>query len=216
VAQLILGAAGAVIGSFVPGVGTALGWSIGSAVGGLVAGGGQKTQRQHVEGAKLEDLRVTGTEYSQCIPYVVGSPRIAGQLWRASEKRQIANTSTTVSGGGGKGGGGTPEVITTTTIYTYDVDLLLGLTDNQVESLLRVWENGKLIWTVAQPNSNRWSSIALYVGNTTQLPDPTYEAAVGTANAVAYRGRAYVFIQSLHLGQSGQIPNLTFELGATV
>ena len=45
-----------------------------------------------------------------------------------------------------------------------------------------------------------------------ELPDPDYEAAVGTANALAYRGRATIFIKSLQLDSSGQLPNLNFEM----
>jgi hypothetical protein len=54
--------------------------------------------------------------------------------------------------------------------------------------------------------------MTVYTGAADQLPDPTYEAAVGTANAPAYRGRGSVFIEGLQLGNSGQIPNLTFEV----
>jgi len=54
-----------------------------------------------------------------------------------------------------------------------------------------------------------------YTGAASQLPDPDYEAAVGAANAPAYRGRGSVFIKSLQLGGGGQIPNLTFEVVAS-
>lgn len=48
-----------------------------------------------------------------------------------------------------------------------------------------------------------------YSGDAAQLPDPTYEAAV--TSAPAYRGRITVMLEGLQLGNSGVIPNLTFE-----
>ncbi len=219
--QLVVAAAGAIVGSTfgMPG----LGWVVGSAIGGALFNQTPSLPDQHVEGARLADLKVTGTDYGQCIPWVQGSPRISPQIWWASDKRQIANTTySTTSGGGGKGGDDPPQQTTSSTTYTYDVDLLLGLTDNEIDGISRIWENGKLIYNVradadaetiaASLASPRWSRITVYTGAADQLPDPTYEAAVGADNAVAYRGRSYVFIESLHLGQGGQIPNLTFEM----
>jgi hypothetical protein len=64
----------------------------------------------------------------------------------------------------------------------------------------------------ASDESAWWRRITYYTGGTTQLPDATYEAAVGAGNAPAYRGRGTVFIEGLNLGTSGQLPVLTFEV----
>lgn len=207
--SLIGGVVGAAVGFFAGGpTGAQIGWAIGSYVGATFA----PTER--VEGQRLTDLRVMGTDYGQAIPYVQGHPRIAGQIWWASDRRPIA----TVTESGGKGGGGGVETVS----YTYDVDLLIGLTDNELAAVTRIWDNGKLIWTDsadsdsashdASAATDRWDRLTIYLGTATQLPDPTYEAAVGTTNALAYRHRSYVFIQAMHLGPSGFIPNLTFEV----
>lgn len=218
-AQLVIAAAGAAIGSaLVPGVialgvtGAPAGWIVGSLIGSSFA------PAQKVQGPRLSDLSVGSSAYGTPIPFVQGSPRLAGQIVYASSKREIATTTRQ----GGKGGGAKQKVTT----YSYEVDLLILLTDNLMSNVTRIWSNGKLIWnksatadagTIAASDATpAWARIAFYSGAASQLPDPTYEAAVGTANAPAYRGRGTVFIQSLQLGNSGQIPNLTFELSDAV
>lgn len=204
-AQLVISAAGAAIGGFLGGpVGAQVGWTIGSLVG------SQFGPKQKSQGPRLEDLRVTGAEYGQTIPWVAGHPRVAGQVWWASDRREISTTTSV-----GKGGGGA-EV----TSYTYEVDILFGLCNRQIEGIRRVWMNGKLVWTAHEDattssmqasNENApWSNMTVYGGNADQLPDPIYEAAVG--NAPAYRGRGTVFMEALQLGNSGVIPNFTFEV----
>lgn len=214
-AQLVIAAAGAAIGGMIaPGVvafgmtGASIGWMAGSMIG---AGFGP-TQKS--EGPRLNDLSVSTSSYGTPIPYVAGHPRVAGQIVWASPKREIATTESA----GGKGGGGSEY-----TTYTYEVDLLILLTDNPISDVTRVWMNGELVWTtlaadfdsiLASATTTKWQRFTVYPGTSSQLPDPTYEAAVGTANAPAYRGRGSVFIQGLQLGGSGQIPNLTFEVAS--
>jgi hypothetical protein len=206
-ARLVLASAGAAVGGFFGGtVGAQVGWALGSMVGGTFE------PNQKSAGPRLNDLSVSGSSYGTAIPYVVGSPRVAGQIVWASAKREIATTQTQ-----GKGGGGGQEY----TSYTYEVDLLILLTDNIIQGITRVWSNGELIYStnstaittlLASNSTSRWARLTPYTGAATQLPDPTYEAAVGTVNAPAYRGRGSVFIQGLQLGSSGQLPNLTFEV----
>ena len=205
--QLVLGVVGGAIGGYFGGPqGAAAGFALGSALGGAVA-----PRPPAAAGPRLDDLRITGTEYGLGIPWVSGSPRIAGQIWWASDRREISHSQSA-----GKGGG------QTATSFTYEVDLLIGLTDGAIAGVTRIWNNGKLIWTnlevatdqsrIDSQGTEVWSSLTIYTGSASQMPDPTYEAAVGLANAPAYRGRSYVVIQKLNLGSSGQIPNLTFEV----
>lgn len=174
---------------------------------------GYASAKQRPDGPRIGDAQVTTANYGEPLPYVIATARVAGAVEWQSAKR----TTTTESGGKGGGRG------SSTTTYAQDV--LYGLTSNPKNSLLRIWENGKLIWSLlgdqetiaASQNTPRWSRITFYGGAETQLPDPTFEAAVGVANAPAYRGRATVFIENLELGGGGQVPNLTFELSdATV
>lgn len=212
--ELVVAAAGAALGGAIaPGVvafgltGSAIGWQAGLALGGALFAPTQK-----IQGPRLGDLSVSGSSYGQVIPYVEGHPRIGGQIIWASSKREIATTTRH-----GKGGGGSKV-----TTYTYEVDLLIELTDCQLDGILRIFSNGELVFSQsatatiatlqASVYTSLWNRLTFYGGGPTQLPDPDYEAAVGTDNAPAYRGRGTVFIKSLQLGQSGQLPNLTFEV----
>lgn len=208
--QLAVSVAGAVIGSFIPGVGTAIGWTAGSMLGSALF----PPDAQKVQGPRLNDLKITGVEYGQAIPYIQGHPRLPGQIWWASDKREISTTTTS----GGKGG----EPETESTTFTYEFDALYGLTDNEIGGVSRIWWNGKLVWTnlasataasrAASAATGLWQRMTVYTGAADQLPDPTYETAVGTANAVAYRNRGSIFFEGLQLGQGGQLPQLTFEV----
>lgn len=200
------GVIGAVAGYVVGGPsGAQWGFAIGSTVGAIAQ------PKEQISGPRLEDLKLTGSAYGSPIPWVQGYPRISGGVWWASAKREIATTEEQ-----GKGGGA--EVTT----YTYEVDVLIGLTDNEIAGIRRVWSNGKLVYSaaddadtstlLASQQSAPWRHLTVLTGAADQLPHPVYEADVGTANACAYRGRGAVMIEGLQLGGSGIMPNLTFEV----
>lgn len=204
-AQLVISAAGAAVGFYVGGpVGAQVGWTAGAMLG-------SRLVRPKTDGTRLSDLKVSGSAYGVPIPYVEGHPRVPMQIIWASDKYAVT------SGGGGKGG---PSPAIENAIYK--VDLLGLLTANEIAGVRRIWSNGELVWTAADDASgdslaasavtDRWDSITVYGGGASQLPDPTYEAAVGSGNAPAYRGRGTVAIAGLNLGSSGVLPNLTFEV----
>jgi len=200
-AQLVVAAAGAAVGFMVGGpMGAKIGWVAGTMIGSAFA----PTQKS--QGPRLDDLKVSTSSYGTPIPYVAGHPRVSGQIVWASTKREIATTQEQ-----GKGGGGSEY-----TSYTYEVDLLILLSDNEISGVARVWSNGDLVYDGTTVKDSLWSRMTAYTGAASQFPDPDYEAVVGTANAPAYRGRGSVFIKSLQLGGSGQIPNLTFEIGSAM
>lgn len=212
-AQLVVSAAGAAVGFMVGGpAGAQWGWMAGSLIGAVAF-----TPTQKNEGPRLDDLKVTGLAYGQPIPFIQGTVRAAGQLAWASDRREIATTTRA----DGKGG---PKVKNTT--YTYEIDALYVLSSNELAGLIRVWDNGKLVYSIddstsdgsliASSETDLWRRITFYGGDEAQLPDPTYEAVVGAGNAPAYRGMGTVFIEGLQLGNSGQLPNLTFEVGTNL
>ncbi len=210
---MLLPLAGAAVGGLIaPGAigflgltGASAGWLAGSFISSMLA------PTQKVQGPRLSDLQVISSQYGSPIPYVFGHPRISGQVVWGSVKREIATTTRA----GGKGG---PKVEATN--FTYEVDLLIMFSANVLAGVRRIWSNGKLVWT-ASANSDFQSiaassdfatAVRFHSGADDQLPDPTYEAAVGVGNAPAYRGRSTLMLQGLQLGQSGQIPNLTIEV----
>jgi hypothetical protein len=170
---------------------------------------------QKVAGPRLNDLKAPQASYGSPLAYLEGTPRVAGCVIYASAKREIATTETQ-----GKGG---PGVESTT--FTYEEDLLIELAINRCAGLRRVFSNGSLVWNAdadaddetleASTGTALWRDLRFYDGAPDQLPDPTYEAAVGVGNAPAYRGRTTLMIEGLNLGSAGQLPILTFEVVGT-
>ncbi|WP_043387017.1 phage tail protein [Comamonas aquatica] len=200
-AQLVVSAVGAAVGFAIGGpAGAQIGWVAGSMVGAYAF-----AENQTHEGPRLKDLKITGTDYGDVVPWVQGSPRIAGQIIWASNRRETRHEEEV----GGKGGGGGATQVT----YTYDCDLLILLAENEIAGVSRVWSNNELIFSNGRAKNGAWRSMRVYNGTEDQLPDPTYEAAVGVGNAPAYRGHGYVVIEGLQLGGGGNLPNLTFEMG---
>lgn len=205
--QLATSVAGAAIGFAIGGpAGAQIGWAAGSIAGSILF---QETIR-NVQ-PRLQDLKVTTGEYGRPIPYVEGAMRVPGWVAWASERRAIDTTTTVDSKGG-------PKVENTTT--TYEVDMLIILTSHRIAGVRRIWMDGELVWSRAAESDFSTVSasatfarrVTVYTGDEDQLPDPTYEAAVGVGNAPAYRERGSIFIEGLDLGSSGQIRNMTFEV----
>ena len=197
-------------------VGVVVGYVTGSPQLGFLAASlvyGATAPNAKQEGPRLTDLKAPQAAYGTVIPYIEGSPRTAGIYVWYSDKREVANESTS----GGKGGPGVD-----TTLFTYEMDALIMFSINQLAGIRRAYANGKLFWSMADDadsatldaseTTTYWKEFRFYPGGSTQLPDPDYETAVGIGNAPAYRERATLFIKSLNLGQSGQLPVLTFEV----
>jgi hypothetical protein len=168
-----------------------------------------------IVGPKLTDLKAPAASLGAPILYLEGAMRVAGVYAWTSEKRAVENTSSE----GGKGGPGVDN-----TFFTYEMDLLIAISTNRCQALLRVWSNGRLVWSnrtdadaetvAASATTNAWRDIRFYDGNEDQMPDPVYEAAVGVGNAPAYLDRTMIFIEGANLGQSGQLPVFTFEVAS--
>jgi hypothetical protein len=201
-AQLVVAAAGAAVGFMVGGpAGAKVGWVAGTVLGGVLFA----PDAPNVSSPRLGDLSVSGTSYGNTIPYAQGSNRVGGVIIWASQKREIATT--TSQGGKGGGGGGS------STQYTYEVDLMYELTDNEIEGVAKIWLDGKLVWVAgAAVPVDLWAEMTVYKGLADQLPDPTYEASLSGSPAPAYRGRGTVVFRALQLGGGGVIPNMSFEI----
>lgn len=197
-AQLVVSAAGAVAGFMIAGpTGAQIGWALGSMAYSLA-------NPTKVDGQRLSDLRVSGTDYGEAIPYVIGHPRVPGDFLWASQARPVGHTTSA-----GKGGG------TQYTNYTYEADLLVRVAGNVTAGIVKIWWNGKLVWELGAGSntSDYWRRMTVYTGADSQLPDPTYEAAV--TNAPAYIGQTTVMFEGLNLGTSTTPPQLTFLVAAS-
>jgi hypothetical protein len=225
-AALALGFAGAALGEAIFGAATlwgmsasSIGWMLGSALGSSLS-----QPNIHNEGPRLGDLKVQSSAPGMSIPIVYGTTRIAGNIIWSSGIRETAHTQTQ----DGKGG---PSVTTTT--YTYDVDLAIALCDGPISGIKSVWGDTQLLMAMDSGTAaaimsmkglfggiaqsllvqKSWYGGTLYLGDETQLPDPTMEAALGVGNVPAHRGLAYIVLKNFQLEKFGnRIPNFSFEV----
>ncbi|QMU56739.1 MAG: hypothetical protein GKR98_13240 [Boseongicola sp.] len=207
-ATLVLGAAGAAIGGSIGGailgvsaatIGGFIGSTIGSVVDSWIISSLAPTQR--IEGARMDNLRITSATEGAVIPRLYGRMRIGGNIVWATDFREETKTTTQ---GGGKGGGGGGKVKTTE--YFYYASFAVALCEGQITGIGRIWADGKLLDTTGI--TWRW-----YPGDEAQTVDPFIAAKMGALSTPAYRGTAYVVFEDLPLGNYGnRIPQLSFEV----
>lgn len=224
--QLALTVAGG-IGGFL--IGGPLGASIGMTLGGAL---GASLFGPTVEGPRLNDLKVTASTYGKAIPEIYGTVRIGGNVIWSTGLRETKHTE---RAGGGKGGG--PKQTT----YKYDATFAVAICKGEIEKILRVWADGKLIYDNARGSKGGFFdtgpgaapviaqamiaifsgsqkkkknvSFRTYRGTEDQLPDSLIEADKGVGNVSAHRGLAYCVFERLPLEDFGnRIPQLTFEV----
>lgn len=203
-AQPVLSVVGYYVGNMIaPGIGGYVGSMIGSYIGGVI-------DPTELYGARLDDLKLPRVDYGSPIQRLWGRARMPGiPIWQ-SAIREIAATDD------GKGGG------TEVTTYSYECDVLYLVADNEIAAVSRVWRNSELVYSALHGSSSAslgaslvttaWEEMVVYTGDAAQLPDPTYEAAVGVGNVPAYRGRGTVMLKGVQLGQGKQLPLFAFEV----
>jgi len=202
---LFLGAAGAAVGGFFTGGAT---WAIEA---GFLAGNLLATFLTPHKSPTPGDVRIQDSAYGKFIPKVWGRYRLSGNLIWAGTPHSHDQSSGGKGGGGGKGGN-QPYVT---------MSFAVALCKGEVDAILRIWANGKLIYDVSNPTD--WRSISgsnsmvtswtMYPGNETQTADPTMQSQLGAANVPAYRGLCYVVFNELNLQQWGNyLPSLSFEV----
>lgn len=201
---------GQVAGAFVGGpVGAAVGSFAGALIGQAIEGPTRNTQ------ALLEDLGAIKFDYGASWPRLYGVYRVKiAPIW-SSTKRPVAHDEAVDSKGG-------PDQVNRT--FTYEQDWLCWAPLN-AKGWLRIWINGKLRASQrgdaddetieASGATPAWADVTFYDGAADQLPWPVYEAAVGTADACAYRHRPTLCFASLDLGTGGQPPLIEVEFAQT-
>ncbi len=205
-ATLVLASVGATIGGGFGGAilgfsGAAIGGMIGSTIGAAADSWivSSLAPAQRIEGARLDNLRITASTEGAVIPRIFGRMRMGGNIVWATDFREETKTSRQ---GGGKGGG--PKVETTE--YLYYASFAVALCEGEITGIGRIWADGKpldtsgIVW--------RW-----YPGSEIQEPDPFIAATMGAAATPAYRGTAYVVFEDLALNDYGnRLPQLSFEV----
>jgi hypothetical protein len=190
---LVLGVAGAAVGSMFGPLGASIGWSLGAALGSAL-------DPPKIKGPRLNDLKLQTATYGAPIPIVYGSYRLAGTVIWQTDLVEHKSTS------GGKGG---PE----TTTYTYTASYAIMLCEGPIVGIGKIWADGRLIRDPDEPGPEL--PMTIYLGTETQTADPTMEADKGAGEVPAHRGTAYVVFTDHELGEFGnRIPNWEFEINA--
>ena len=148
-----------------------------------------------IEGPRVPQFHLTEGREGVGVPIVYGRCRVGSQLiWAASfrERRDVQ---------GGKGG---PRVAK----YSYSLSFAVGLCEGEVTRVSRCWANG-------EPYDLSQVTWRLYRGTEDQAPDPVIEAVegLGSGEAPAYRGLAYIVFEDMPVDQFGaRMPQLSFEV----
>jgi len=185
-------------------VGQALGGAAGAVIDNVLFAPG--LPRPRLEGPRLAELRIGGSEYGTAIPLAFGAAnRIAGNvIWVSpiEEKRREEQE-------GGKGGGGG----VTTLRYSYYLSLAVGLCAGPIRGVTRVWADSRPIWEEGDAKPLAADALRVLRGDEQQQPDPLIEVHEGVGRVPAFRGLAYAVIERLALTPFGnRLPNLTFEV----
>ncbi|WP_386626959.1 baseplate multidomain protein megatron [Sulfitobacter geojensis] len=201
-ATVLFSVAGAAIGGSVGGTlaglsSVAIGRAVGATMGRLVDQRLLGQGGQAIETGKVDRFRITSAGEGDPIAQLYGRMRLGGHVIWASDFEE-----TTATSGGGKGSRSQPS----TTEYSYSVSVAIALCEGEITRVGRVWADGE---EVARDDLN----MRVYIGAPDQLPDPLIEAIEGAGKVPAYRGTAYVVMESISLAPFGnRIPQFSFEV----
>lgn len=202
-------------------VGTYFGFpQLGFVLGSLVGQAVFPTQLPSATGPRLNDTKTTNAQLGGPVVELFGTDVVSGTVIFLGAVQEVAHTEDV----GGKGG---PEQEVTT--FTYFQPIAFGLCRGPVTELIRVWENGKLVYDVRpqQPGESSqdyvdrtsqsntyYEQFAFYTGTNNQYADPTIQQTKGVANTPAYRGLAYIVFHNRKLKEDQGLrhPNFKFEV----
>lgn len=194
--QLAVGLVGAAAGFAIGGpTGAQLGWLLASTAYGLM-------DQSKASGPRMMDTKAKGADYGKMRPIVFGTMRVSGIGCFQTDYVEHEE------GGGGKGASEPAS-------YRYTASWGNELCEGPVEGVLRRWCNNKL-WTEQGAASNDQWPFTLYLGGTTQLPDPTIEAEYGAGEVSPMRGIAYEVVTDKDVADFlNAIPEVEYEVHTT-
>lgn len=181
----------------------ALGYSIGSMIGGYV-------DPLQVKGPRIDDAQNQTSQDGVPIPITYGSVRIAGNIIAKGNLVEHKKTDD------GKGSG------TETTTYTYTRTYAIGICEGPVAGIRRIWRDAKLVYDarvgmdngLAHAASSKFKQNAdIYMGTEDQMPNSALQALFGESLVPAFRGLAYMVVRDDDLtDRGGSIPIYEFEV----
>ncbi len=168
-----------------------------------------KTRRTPIPATSL---RINSSANGVPRPFGYGQARMSGNLTWYGNFQATPVYSTPTSGG--KGGGPSPTV----TGYSYSASFAFGLAEGPVSAIVQAWQNkspisfGTGISALKEsPAPNTAAGFTFFDGDYQQLPWQ-WLASFAPQDAQNFRGIAYAAAQGLSLGDSTELPNLTFEV----
>lgn len=217
--RLILTVVG-MVGGFL--IGGPMGASIGATLGGML---GSALFGPTIEGPRLTDLKVSASTYGQAIPEIYGTVRLGTNMVWSTGIKETKHKS---------GGKGQPKQVT----YSYSATFAMAICKGPIDSLLRVWADGKLIYDASVPKKSFIDqmheagifafmqlmaqkkdpdlSFRTYYGDEAQMPDSLIEADKGVGNVSAMRGLAYLVFNDMQLEDfANRIPGISVEVSKT-
>lgn len=149
-------------------------------------------------------------------PIVWGRVRpISGNIMHSSPPRIVRREVKGQSSGGKGGKKKQPKQYEERVFRTYAIRICEG----PITAIMRVWRNNKLVYDArgnewgAQNNGVFLNRARFYLGNWTQMPDPTLESQWGAGNVPAYRGTCYMVVPDEDLTElGGAIPQYIYEV----
>lgn len=216
------GVVGGIIGFYFGGPqGAQWGWMIGSAVGGYV-------DPEVIKGPRLRDAQTQTSMEGAPRAIVYGTAVVAGNIIQAGPIDEHKHRERA-----GKGG---PVQET----FSYTRSHAIRVCEGPITGIRRIWRDDKLTYDARDPNNPddgydaaAWaatinalrgdthafaSKLTIYLGDESQLPDPTLEALPaahggGIGNVPAYRGTCYVVITDDDVtNRQGTLPQYRFEV----
>src|SRR5574343_21898 len=175
-ARQILPIAGAIIGSAfgAPQLGFAIGSIIGNAVDPL-----------KVMGPKVGDLQIQTSRDGVPRPIVYGVACVAGNIIDRTNPRIVKKNERAY------------------------LSFAVRICEGPAAGISRVWEHEKLVYdvtpgsTIPNESAKFASKVTFYLGDETQMPDPTLEAFHGVGNTPAYRGTCYAVVKDKDVTDTG-------------
>lgn len=211
--QAIGAIAGAVIGFYTGGPAGAWSGAAKGAAWGYTIGGALDPQTPDVYGPKAIDNQFQQSVDGAVLPQVFGTDKIAGNVIWYTGLREVAHSEDI---GGGSGGGGA-----TSTSYTYDADFAIAICEGSISGVRRIWADSKLIYDVSTTASAETlaksgdvaKGFLLYLGTSSQSPDPLMQAAIGVDDTPAFLDTAYIVFEAFQLADYGnRLPAFSFEV----
>jgi len=177
-----------------------LGYALGSLAGNLV-------DPVQIQGPKIGDLQIQTSRDGVPRPIVFGRAAVSGNIIDRSEPKIVKKKERA-----GKGG---PVTVSERVYMSYAIRICEG----PAIGVSRIWENEKLVYdtrvgsTFLSESAKFAEKITIYLGDETQMPDPTLEAIHGVGFVPAHRGTCYIVFKDKDLTDfGGAIPQYRFEV----